>query len=179
MRYMELMSDNGSIVSVVAVDEPNFLRYIPQQDIFVGCREDEAIAVGFDNTICCLDGHEDIKGVRDNIILNAVFIDEDEYNRLSYLASVEEGGVSDENDEVTQDNGMGETILTDLEYKIEVLRLKEQVEELQKNGVASPVNDEATQRFYETLSSSSTNTIAKIRAAAQQYLDDTSQPSDN
>jgi mevalonate kinase len=34
-------------------------------------------------------------------------------------------------------------------------------------------NDEATQKFYETLSDSSTNSIAKIRAAAQQYLDDT------
>ena len=179
MRYMELVALDGTIVGVVSEEQPNFLRYSHSVNLFLGCTETEADSVMIDNQICYLNGHEELQSVRDDIFLNAVFIDEDEYNRLSYLASVEEGGVSDENDEVTQDNGMDETILTDLDYKVEVLRLKEQVEELQKNGVASPVNDEATQRFYETLSSSSTNTIAQIRAAAQQYLDDTSQPSDN
>lgn len=37
--------------------------------------------------------------------------------------------------------------------------------------------DNATREFFETLSSSETNSIAKIRAAAQKYLDDTSEVS--
>ncbi|MDE6470010.1 MAG: hypothetical protein K2L19_03190 [Eubacterium sp.] len=36
-----------------------------------------------------------------------------------------------------------------------------------------PTADNATKEFFETLSSAETNSIAKIRAAAQKYLDDT------
>lgn len=38
---------------------------------------------------------------------------------------------------------------------------------------AQSIPDNATKEFFETLSSAETNSIAKIRAAAQKYLDDT------
>ncbi|MFR5876877.1 MAG: hypothetical protein ACLUFN_10350 [Eubacterium sp.] len=49
----------------------------------------------------------------------------------------------------------------------------EDFEEIERSETVKPSGDDATREFFETLSSTETNSIAKIRAAAQKYLDDT------
>ena len=172
MKYMELVADNGTVISVAAVEQPNYVRYVKRHNIFVGCTEKEAEAVAVENQICYLADHEDLKSVKDDIILNAVFIDKDEYDRLSYLATVEPEEAQGVGENEPGEQPTSPEVMSDLDVKLEVLKLKATVEEMQK-GIVSPSADEATVKFYETLSDSSTNSIAKIRAAAQQYLADT------
>lgn len=158
MKYMELLADDGTVVGVAAEEQPNYVKYIARHDIFIGCREDEAQAVMIVDQICYLTGHEDLRSVRDDIILNAVFIDEYEYERLIYLATaepepVEQGAGEGEPVEQTA----AESVMTDLEVRVELLKLR--------------AKDEATTRFFKTVMDPSTNSIAKIRAAAQQCID--------
>jgi hypothetical protein len=158
MKYMELLADDGTVVGVVAAEQPNYLRYVQRHDIFVGCTESEAQAVMIDNQICYLTGREGIRSVRDDILLNAVFIDKDEYDRLEYLATVEPEPVEQEAGESEPVEQTGtETVMTDLDVKVELLKLR--------------AKDEATTRFFKTVMDPTTNSIAKIRAAAQQCID--------
>jgi hypothetical protein len=158
MKNMELLADDGTVVGVAAVEQPNYLKYIARHDIFVGCREDEAQAVMIDNQICYLTGHEGIRSVRDDILLNAVFIDKDEYDRLEYLATVEPEPVEQETGESEPvEQTTVETVMSDLDVKVELLKLR--------------AKDEATTQFFKTVMDPSTNSIAKIRAAAQQCID--------
>ena len=156
MKYMELLADDGTVVGVAADEQPNYLKYIQRHNIFIGCREDEAQAVSVDNQICYLTGHEDIKGVRDDILLNAVFIDKDEYDRLEYLATVEPE--TEEQQEAGEslpvEQGSSEVVLSDLDVKVELLKLR--------------AKDKATTQFLKTVMDPTTNSIAKIRAAAQE-----------
>lgn len=158
MKYMELLADDGSVIGVVATEQPNYLRYVQRHDIFIGCTETEAQAVAVDNKICYLTGHEDIKSVRDDILLNAVFIDKDEYDRLEYLATAEpeteDQQEAGESESVVQ--GSSGEVLSDLDVKVELLKLR--------------AKDEATTQFFKTVMDPNTNSIAKIRAAAKECM---------
>ena len=111
------------------------------------------------------------KRFRNDIVLSAFFIDKDEYDRLVYLSENPEQPKQDDIEENTDVvNNKQPEILTMAQVAIELQNIKADVANLQSSA---PLNDDATVKFYETLSDSSTNSIAKIRAAAQQYLDDT------
>lgn len=174
MRYIALKTVDGTIVGVEAVDEPDFVRYSSRHDIFIGCTEKEAqgIVSPDGKSIYEIGNNEQLKSIRDDIVLNAFFIDKDEYDRLCFL--FENSGSVDDYLNETEVSSVPEEGPSEV---ITMLQLAENLESLKKEvaniKTLSPLNDEATIKFYETLSSSSTNSIAKIRNAAQQYLDDT------
>ena len=154
MKYIELLTADRTIVSVISTEQPSFVKYVRRNNIFVGCRENEAEAICIDNQIACLPGHEYIKSVRDDVILDAIFIDQFEYDRLNYLASTKEDEEPQVND---TEQSTTENIMSELDFKVELVKLKE-----------------ATNKYFKTVSDPSTNSIAKIRAAAQQSLEGTS-----
>ena len=125
--------------------------------------------------IYALGGNELIKSVKDDIVLNAFFVDKDEYDRIDYLLkNFDDTSDTTENTENTDSEYQSQEtsdVVTMAQLSAEIIGLKSEISSLK----SSPqLNDEATVKFYETLSNSSTNSIAKIRQAAQQYLEDTS-----
>lgn len=177
MKYIELRDESGLIVGAEAMESPNYLRYVARHNIFVGCTESQAqgIVSKDGNSIYALGGNELIKSVKDDIVLNAFFVDKDEYDRIDYLLNnSDDTSDTTENTEKTDSESQSQEtseVLTMAQLSAEIIGLKSEISSLK----SSPqVNDEATVKFYETLSNSATNSIAKIRQAAQQYLDDTS-----
>ena len=127
MRYMELIADDGTVVGVAEVETPCFVRYVERHDSFIGCKENDAQAVIVGDHICCLTGHEDIKSVKDDIVLNAIFIDKDEYDRLEYLDNLEPSPDEPEDDEPVEPEDD-----TKLDIKVELIRLRTEVNDLKR-----------------------------------------------
>lgn len=94
-------------------------------------------------------------------------IEENKINEDTKIDESEDNGNSDKNNT--------SEVLTLAQIAVQLSQLKRQVNQI---SMITPINDEATTKFYETLSSANTNSIAKIRQAAQQYLDDTSNESE-
>lgn len=166
----------GVTVGAEAIENPVFLRLQKRRSILVGCTEKEAQGIQSvsGNSVYQLEGREEIPAeIENKSEYVAFYTDEYEYERLRYLSELPADTESDEN---TNDSGEipeqqeNEHILSLAEVSAELNKVKAEMANL---SVISPVNDEATLTFYRTISDSSTNSIAKIRAAAQQYLDDT------
>lgn len=178
MRYIKLCDASGLVVGAEKLENPAFVKYIRRNDIFVGCLESQAqgIVSTNGNSIYIIN-NSNLQSIKDDIVLSAFFIDEDEYERIMFLIEENENP-SDNNSElnntegenISDDNNKSE-MLTLAQVVVQLNQLERQVSQM---SLATPVNDEATTKFYETLSSTNTNSIAKIRQAAQQYLDDTS-----
>lgn len=163
MVYIKVQH-NGVIVGAEAIEEPGYVRN--QKDGIIRCTLPTAqgIIAGDGSRIYQLADREALTGVEYEL-LSASFVDVTEYERLSEEISAPE----EETGESEQEQQSESEVMSDLDMKVELLNLRSEVDML-KQG---PIQDEATTRFYQTLSDSSTNSIAKIRAAAQQYLDDT------
>lgn len=178
MRYIKICDSSGTIVGVEKLDNPSFVKYVKRNDLFIGCVENQAQGiVSSDGKSIYMINNSNLKSIKDDIVLNAFFVDEDEFERISFLLENSKSS-SDDNSDINnpdankepEDDSTSE-VLTLAQVVVQLSKLQKQVEEM---NMTSPVNDEATTKFYETLSSSSTNSIAKIRQAAQQYLEDTS-----
>lgn len=121
--------------------------------------------------------NSNLQSIKDDIVLSAFFIDEDEYKRIMFLIEESKNQINEDTKiDESEDNGNSDKnntseVLTLAQIAVQLSQLKRQVNQI---SMITPINDEATTKFYETLSSANTNSIAKIRQAAQQYLDDTS-----
>jgi flagellum-specific peptidoglycan hydrolase FlgJ len=195
MIYLKLLLPNtNTVVGTEKINVPTYIKWQERNQITIICSEQEA------QGISSADGSKEYQladkepmGVE--VDLNAVFISEEEYEALSSGLDVPEKQPEPEtpiqeievpsddeeesNDDIQQEEQEPEEkIMTATEMRLAIAELQSDVENL-KQSPSSPVNDVATIKFYETLSDSSTNSIAKIRAAAQQYLDDTSAAEEN
>lgn len=176
MRYIKLCDSSGTIVGVEKLDNPSFVKYVKRNDLFIGCVENQAQGiVSSDGNSIYIFNNSNLQSIKDDIVLSAFFIDEDEYKRIMFL--IEENKINEDTKiDESEDNGNSDKnntseVLTLAQIAVQLSQLKRQVNQI---SMTTPINDEATTKFYETLSSANTNSIAKIRQAAQQYLDDTS-----
>lgn len=167
MIYLKLQRDDGTIVGVEKHENPNYVCYQERNNLIIVCQEKDAQGIMSKNgaAIYQLNDKPLLRGTEETL-LSAFIIDKYEYemleNQFKDVPAEEESETSDENISKT---------LTMAELTAEVEKLKAQIAAFP----SSTVNDEATVKFYTTLSEPTTNSIAKIRAAAQSYLDETEQ----
>ena len=163
-------SENAGVtVGAEAIENPVFMRLQKRRGILVGCTEQDAqgILSASGRSVYQLEGREELPDtLEEKSEYTAYYTDQYEYDRLKYLSELPPDDEGDEN-ENTEGTDETEHVISVAEVAAELDRVKAEIAAL------APVNDEATLRFYRTLSDSSTNSIAKIRAAAQQYIDDT------
>lgn len=169
MVFIKLKNSEGTVVSVEAVSDESWAKYQQKNNIIIRCPQHEAEGIYNYNgsKVYQLNERNEMHGEDVVTGLIAIVIPEWEYENL--LNEIEVPAV-EEADESVIEKTSEEKVISNSDLYLMVSELKGEVDNL-KNG---PVNDEATTRFYQTLSDTSTNSIAKIRAAAQQYLDDTS-----
>lgn len=166
IKHIKLFSTDGQIVGVEKINEPEFVQWLESAQQITRCEEREAqgIISADNSTIYQLDNKQKIES--SEVSLTASFIDEIEYDCLV-------NQFDDPKEEIPEElpDEEKKKYMTAPEMRARIIALEKAVTE----GNGSPIiNDEATANFYKTLADSSTNSIAKIRAAAQQYLDDTS-----
>lgn len=111
--------------------------------------------------------NSNLQSIKDDIVLSAFFIDEDEYKRIMFLIEEnkinEDTKIDESKDSENSDKTNTSEVLTLAQIAVQLSQLKRQVNQI---SMTTPINDEATTKFYETLSSANTNSIAKIRQAA-------------
>jgi hypothetical protein len=170
MKHIKLLlPTDHTVVGVAVVDNESFVCV--QEGALIRCTEQEAQGIITDGgkTIYQLDNKPPISIESVEIKLNASFISKSDFEDLSVILSSND--VQIENPEENDIDDNNQKTLTMAKLAADIESIKEQVSAI---SVAF-VNDEATKRFYTTLSNPETNSIAKIRAAAQSYLDETEQ----
>lgn len=172
-KYIKLFSqDNSSVIlGVEKIDEPMYIKWQEKHKALLLCPEKEAQGILSVNgkSKYQLENKEQIPSGEE--LLVASFIDEYDYELLYNKI----GAPTDddtESEEETNNNGDDNKVLAYNDLVQKVFELEKTINTAPSG--ASTVTDEATQKFMATISNSETNSIAKIRAAAQQYLDDTS-----
>lgn len=164
-KLIKLLSkvDNTTVLGVQRLEKPMYVKFQQRNACIINCTEKEAqgVMTADERHICQLDNKPVMES--DEVKFIASFISEAEYDELVVeLADPPEELPA----ELPEEERSGK--MTAPEMRERILELEAIVK-----GGAMAVNDEATQNFMATLSSSETNSIAKIRAAAQQYLEDT------
>ena len=169
MVFIKIKNSEGTVISVEAVSDESWAMYQQKNDLIIRCPQQEAEGIyNFNGSkVYQLADRNEIHG--EDVVpgLTAAVIPEWEYDNL--LNEIEAPAV-EELEELAGNETPEEKVFSNADLYLMVSELRDEVDTL-KQG---PIQDEATTRFYQTLSDSSTNSIAKIRAAAQQYLDDTS-----
>jgi hypothetical protein len=168
LLYLKLQSTDNTIVAVEEITDPAYVCYQARNGIIIRCTEKEAQGIMSANgqTIYQLADKARLQGIEETL-LDAFLIDEFEYETLKNKIEMP----PEETTDTDGNNADSDTVLTMGELVTSINQLREAIAKY--TTAERTDNDEATQKFYETLSDSSTNSIAKIRAAAQQYLDDT------
>ena len=187
MKYKIIQ--NQTIIAVL-----NEITYVKQQNngLIVPCSKDRNPngILSDEGAVWHLEGMPDfITGSYDTV--KAVEIADAEYEELKAALNLdeeiqepeppEEPPVEDieTDDNASADDNTQEEIVKPTEQVMSAAVMRQKITELEaavselKNSGAYGVGDEATQAFMTKLASPGTNSIAKIRAIAEQYLVDT------
>ena len=167
MKHIKILSkvDNTTVIGAERLENTIYVKYQERNNCIVICSEKEAqgIMTADEKHICQLDNKPLMES--NEIDFVASFISEAEYDELILNLDDPQEEPPEESTEEEKSDYMTAAVM-----RQRIIDLEQRLQ-----GGAMSVNDDATQNFMATLADPSTNSIAKIRAAAQSYLDETEQ----